>query len=200
MCETLLLDDPTDYGLKIVDLLWRKAAYDPIQIFKRDRQEYDESTMIEVQIMYRMHLSSVFGFYSNLLIKLAAMIKPHSNLNHFFDFIQLSNESKCRCAEAFRTIMCARISLAVNTNRSDNLTEALLKLLHKCLVCLGDISRYLSEFDGRTQAAEKYYTMAVLLDPEIGSLLSCRRCLNRPLQSFRDAIESTGYLVGSIEL
>ncbi|CAF1582643.1 unnamed protein product, partial [Adineta steineri] len=44
MCETLLLDDPIDYGLKIIDLLWRKAAYDPIQIFKRYRQEYDETT------------------------------------------------------------------------------------------------------------------------------------------------------------
>lgn len=36
------------------------------------------------------------------------------------------------------------------------------------LICLGDISRYLSEYDGCIQTAEKYYTMAVLLDPEIG--------------------------------
>ena len=168
MCETLLLDDPIDYGLKIIDLLWRKAAYDPIQIFKRDRQEYDESTMIEVQIKYRMHLSAVFGFYSNLLMKLAPIIKPHRNLHHFFDFIQLSSETKRRSADVSRSITCARISLAVHFNRNDNLVEGLLKLLHKCLVCLGDISRYLSEFDGATQTAEKYYTMAILLDPEIG--------------------------------
>jgi hypothetical protein len=96
MCETLLLDDPIDYGLKIIDLLWRKAAYDPIQIFKRYRQDTDESTIKEIQIMYRMHLLSIFGFYSNLLIKFVTMIKPYENLNHFFDFIQLFNENKCR--------------------------------------------------------------------------------------------------------
>ncbi len=95
MCETLLLDDPIDYGLKIIDLLWRKAAYDPIQIFKRYRQDYDESIITEIQIMYRMHLSSIFGFYSNLLIKFVSMIKPYHHLNHFFDFIQLFNENKC---------------------------------------------------------------------------------------------------------
>jgi hypothetical protein len=95
MCETLLLDDPIDYGLKIIDLLWRKAAYDPIQNFKRYRQDYDESLIKEIQIMYRMHLLSIFGFYSNLLIKFVSMIKPHRNLNHFFDFIQLFNENKC---------------------------------------------------------------------------------------------------------
>ncbi len=63
------------------------------------------------------------------------------------------------------------ISLAVHittTTKTENLIESLLKLIHKCLVCLGDISRYLSEYDKCTQTAEKYYTMAVLLDPEIG--------------------------------
>jgi hypothetical protein len=95
MCETLLLDDPIDYGLKIIDLLWRKAAYDPIQIFKRHRQDYEESLITEIQIMYRMHLLSIFGFYSNLLIKFVSIIKPYRNMNHFFDFIQLFNDNKC---------------------------------------------------------------------------------------------------------
>ena len=52
---------------------------------------------------------------------------------------------------------------------AENLIESLLKLVHKCLICLGDISRYLSDYDGCLQTAEKYYTMAVLLDSEIGS-------------------------------
>ena len=95
MCETLLLDDPIDYGLKIIDLLWRKAAYDPIQIFKRYRQATDPTVIKEIQIMYRMHLLSIYEFYSNLLIKFASMIQPHRNLQHFFDFIQLFNENKC---------------------------------------------------------------------------------------------------------
>lgn len=95
MCETLLLDDPIDYGLKIIDLLWRKAAYDPIQIFKRYRQDIDETTFKEIQIMYRMHLLSIFSFYSNLLIKFVSMLKPYKNYNHFFDFIQLFNDNKC---------------------------------------------------------------------------------------------------------
>ncbi|CAM2710767.1 unnamed protein product [Rotaria socialis] len=157
MCETLLFDDSIDYGLKIIDLLWRKAAYEPIQIFKRYRQDYDESTIVDVQISYRMHLLSVFGFYSNLLIKFVSMIKPYRNMSHFFDFIQLFNENK---------------SVNITTTKIDNLIESLLKLLHKCLVCLGDISRYLSEYDGCIQTAEKYYTMAVLLDPEIGMPLN----------------------------
>lgn len=96
MCETLLLDDPIDYGLKITDLLWRKAAYDPIQIFKRYRQDLDEATVKEIQIMYRMHLLATFGFYSDLLTKFVTMIKPYQNLQHFFDFIQLFNENKCK--------------------------------------------------------------------------------------------------------
>ena len=56
----------------------------------------------------------------------------------------------------------------IKTMKTDNLIESLLKLIHKCLVCLGDISRYLSEYDGCIQTAEKYYTMAVLLDHEVG--------------------------------
>jgi hypothetical protein len=68
--------------------------------------------------------------------------------------------------------MFVSISLAVHllptTIKIENLIESLLKLIHKCLVCLGDISRYLSEYDGCVQTAEKYYTMAILLDPEIG--------------------------------
>ncbi|CAF0760146.1 unnamed protein product [Rotaria sordida] len=163
MCETLLLDDPIDYGLKIIDLLWRKAAYEPIQIFKRYRQEYDETTIIEIEIMYRMHLLSVFGYYSNLLIKFVSMIKPYRNMNHFFDFIQLFNENK--------SINLTTITITTTT-KIENLIESLLKLIHKCLVCLGDISRYLSEYDGCMQTAEKYYTMAVLLDPEIGMPLN----------------------------
>lgn len=94
MCETLLIDDPIDYGSKIVDLLWRKGAYDPIQIFKRDRNEYDESTTIEFQITYRMHLSAVFSFYTNLLIKFSSMIKPYRNWNRFLDFMPFTNEIK----------------------------------------------------------------------------------------------------------
>ncbi|CAF3389469.1 unnamed protein product [Rotaria sp. Silwood1] len=178
MCETLLLDDPIDYGLKIIDLLWRKAAYEPIQIFKRYRQEYDETTIIEIEIMYRMHLLSVFGYYSNLLIKFVSMIKPYRNMNHFFDFIQLFNENKCMYDKfLFNKICSFWSSLAVNlttttTTKIENLVESLLKVIHKCLVCLGDISRYLSEYDGCIQTAEKYYTMAVILDPEIGMPLN----------------------------
>jgi hypothetical protein len=105
MCEILLLDDPIDYGLKIIDLLWRKAAYDPIQIFKRYRQDLDELIIKEIQIMYRMHLLSIFGFYSNLLIKFVSMIKPYRNLNHFFDFIQLFNENKCMNKSFFYSLI-----------------------------------------------------------------------------------------------
>lgn len=101
MCETLLLDDPIDYGLKIIDLLWRKAAYEPIQVFKRHRQDCDESVMKESEIMYRMHLLAIFGFYSNLLMKFAALIKPYRNLSHFFDFIQLFTDNNCMWLSVF---------------------------------------------------------------------------------------------------
>jgi hypothetical protein len=67
-------------------------------------------------------------------------------------------------------VFCISLALHITptTTKIENLIESLLKLIHKCLVCLGDISRYLSEYDGCIQTAEKYYTMAVLLDPEIG--------------------------------
>ena len=96
MCETLLFDDPVDYGLKIIDLLWRKAAYEPIQLFKREQHEYDERTALEIEILYRMHLAGMFSFYSNLSVKFAVMLKPHRNLSEFFDFVQFSSENKCR--------------------------------------------------------------------------------------------------------
>jgi hypothetical protein len=57
--------------------------------------------------------------------------------------------------------------------KTDNLIESLTRLLHKCLICLGDISRYLSEYDDCLHTAEKYYNMAILLDSEIGK---CHRC------------------------
>lgn len=57
----------------------------------------------------------------------------------------------------------------MNGVKTESLVESLAKLIHKSLIALGDISRYLSEFDHSTYTAEKYYTMAILLDPEIGS-------------------------------
>jgi len=67
-------------------------------------------------------------------------------------------------------VFCISLALHITptTTKIENLIESLLKLIQKCLVCLGDISRYLSEYDGCIQTAEKYYTMAVFLDPEIG--------------------------------
>lgn len=171
MCETLLLEDPIDYGLKIVDLLWRKAAYDPIQIFKRERDDYEDRIASEIEILYRMHLSAMFTFYSNLLIKFGLMLKPHRNLSEFFDFIMFPSDQK-RKRESFffwpNLFFQIDFSSAVLNCKMENFVESLMKHLHKCLVALGDLSRYLSEYDGSTQTAEKYYTMALLLDPEIG--------------------------------
>ena len=52
--------------------------------------------------------------------------------------------------------------------KSENFVESIVKLIHKCLISLGDVSRYLIEFDDCSLTAEKYYTMAILLDSEIG--------------------------------
>lgn len=60
------------------------------------------------------------------------------------------------------------ICSAVNVIKSENFVESIEKLIHKCLISLGDVSRYLSEFDDCSLTAEKYYTMAILLDSEIG--------------------------------
>jgi len=85
MCETLLFDDPIDYGSKIIDLLWRKVAYDPIQIFKRYRPDDNDSTMNDIRNQYRMHLLSIFAFYSTLLIKFVTLLKPYRNLTDFLE-------------------------------------------------------------------------------------------------------------------
>lgn len=68
--------------------------------------------------------------------------------------------------------------------------------MHKCLVCLGDISRYLSEYDGCTQIAEKYYTMAILLDSEIGLFVRLKDLLDSKVKCLGMPLNQLGTLSG----
>ncbi|CAF0743490.1 unnamed protein product, partial [Didymodactylos carnosus] len=171
LCETLILEDPCDYGQKVDDLLWRKVFYDPIQIVKRNHkqrggQSQPSPFIMQTEIMYKMHLSSTFGFYSNLLIKLCAAIKSILNLNGFLDYPILNDEQKRDLA------LSTTSSSLIQTDTSVVRKESLLKIIHKCLMCLGDVSRYQNEYEYSVQTAEKFYNMALLLNPDIGMPLN----------------------------
>jgi protein SMG5 len=115
----------------------------------------------EVETMYRLHLSSAYGFYNHLILRFQSEFNSFLQLDGFLDFPLLSIEKQPNIKET-------------SQENRELLKEVATRILHKFLICLGDLARYQIEYDpnGCTKLAYKYYQMSMILMPSNGMPLN----------------------------
>jgi hypothetical protein len=111
--------------------------------------------------MYRLHLSSAYGFYNHLILRFQSEFNSILQLDGFLDFPLLCIEKQPATKDS-------------SQENRDLLKEVATRILHKFLICLGDLARYQIEYDpsGCTKLAYKYYQMSLILMPSNGMPLN----------------------------
>ena len=159
-CETLIFREPIEYAKKAEEILWRRVFYEIIHIVKQNKKNLKCNA--EIETMYRLHLSSAYGFYNHLILRLQSEFNSVIHLDGFLDFPLLSIEKQ------------ATTTKESSQENRDLLKEVLTRILHKFLICLGDLARYQIEYDPTSCAklAYKYYQMSLILMPSNGMPLN----------------------------
>lgn len=154
-CEQLMFFNPIEYGRKAEEVLWRKVFYDVIQVIKRSRTHVRHHS--SVKTAYRTHLSAAAGYYQHLVFRLQREFSLR--LAGVIDFHLLPDPRTGRRNDP---------SLMKTINPS--IQEWAQRACHRCLICLGDISRYICDVDrmSLTTTPDRYYHQAFMLFPEIG--------------------------------
>lgn len=148
VCEHILLSGICDVARKTEEYLWRKAFYDIIQKLKCDKKALSSSKSLNS--VYSAHLQAALGFYHQLLVSLRN--RYNIPLHGMIDWIGLPQDSE------------------IGDNITKEQTDWAFKACQRCLIYLGDIARY--QIDILTEQndglAERYYHLAILLNPENG--------------------------------
>lgn len=131
--------------------------------------------------MYRLHLSSAYGFYNQLILRFQTEFNSVLPLDGFLDFPVLSYEKQPLNGKLLHPLsifwkskLFYTFEIANLQENTELLKEVLSRILHKFLICLGDLGRYQIEYDpnGCNKLAFKYYQMALILLPSNGMPLN----------------------------
>ncbi|XP_044006134.1 protein SMG5 [Aphidius gifuensis] len=157
-CERLLFKDPIGHAKKIEELLWRRGFYDAVSTAKKIVKT-NEWSKIEKSLLLT-HLSVGVGFYHHLILRIH--LENKLDLAGFIDFAYPQND-------------CYYVKDIKKQNQQqqqddEQLKECLMKIVHRSLVCLGDLARYKLEFDANwdPMIAMRYYKMAITIEPNYG--------------------------------
>ncbi|XP_034938965.1 protein SMG5 [Chelonus insularis] len=155
-CERLIFHDPVGHAKKIEELLWRRAFYDVVSTAKKLRQG---NVWNEVEkALLSTHLSVGVGFYHHLILKLQLEcnldIVSVDLISSRHDACLLDNDNEC-------------VSLKFQSKEAQ---QCVIRLIHRSLICLGDLTRYKIDLDPNwdPMIAMRYYKMAIGIDPNIG--------------------------------
>lgn len=154
-CERLMFYNPVEYGRKAEEVLWRKVFYDVIQVVKKNKDHVRRHGSVETA--YRTHLSAALGYYQHLVFRLQ---REYSlKLSGVIDYYLIHEQRPGRRGDP-STIKPVNPSVQEWAQRA----------CHRCLICLGDILRYICDLDhtATPTTAERYYHQAFILFPEIG--------------------------------
>lgn len=156
-CERLILKDPVGNVHKIEELLWRKAFYDVVYTAKKLRKSnfWNDSE----KALLSVHLAVGIGYYHHLILRL--QIEYDLDLAGVVDFVFIQNES---------VSSYARTKTGQFKTHTKEVKQCIMRLIHRSLVCLGDLTRYKLELDSNwdPMIANRYYKMAIAIDPNIG--------------------------------
>lgn len=156
-CERLLLKDPVGNVHKIDETLWRKAFYDVVYTAKKLRKGniWNDSE----KALLSVHLAVGVGYYHHLILRL--QIEYDLDLAGVVDFSFIQNES---------VSSYARTKMGQFKTHTKEVKQCVMRLIHRSLVWLGDLTRYKLELDSNwdPMIANRYYKMAIAIDPNIG--------------------------------
>lgn len=138
--------DPVQLGTKAMEVYWRKAYHEPVAL-ARQLCEGDSPNKVELALL-EAHLGAGIGHYHSTISTLAART---SSSAFALDFGQCAVSSY-----GFSSATPKKI-------RVEEGEEAWIEgAIVRCLVCLGDLGRYLVEFcNGGAALPARYYTLAL---------------------------------------
>ncbi|XP_024896612.1 protein SMG5 [Pteropus alecto] len=151
LCVKLMFLHPVDYGRKAEELLWRKVYYEVIQLIKTNKKHIHSRSTLECA--YRTHLVAGIGFYQHLLL-----------------YIQSHYQLELQCCIDWTHVTDPLIGCKKPVSASGKETDWAQMACHRCLVYLGDLSRYQNELAGvdTELLAERFYYQALSVAPQIG--------------------------------
>ena len=140
--------DPVQLGTKAMEVYWRKAYHEPVAL-ARQLREGDLLNRVEAALV-EAHLGAGIGHYHATISTLAAR-SSWSSSALALDFGQSPVSSY-----GFSSATPKKI-------RAEEGEEAWTEgAIVRCLVCLGDLGRYLVEFcNGAAALPARYYTLAL---------------------------------------
>ncbi|RNA44425.1 SMG5-like [Brachionus plicatilis] len=156
-CETLIFREPIQYAKKAEEILWRKGFYEIIRIIKLNKKNLKINS--EIESKYRLHLASAYGFYNHLILRFQSEFHSVLQLDGFLNFPLMSYE---------KALSQDKIE------KKELLREVAIRILHKLLICMGDLTRYHLEYDpnNSNKKDSKYYLMSLMLLPSNGMPLN----------------------------
>ncbi|XP_044771812.1 protein SMG5 isoform X4 [Neomonachus schauinslandi] len=142
---------PVDYGRKAEELLWRKVYYEVIQLIKTNKKHIHSRSTLECA--YRTHLVAGIGFYQHLLL-----------------YIQSHYQLELQCCIDWTHVTDPLIGCRKPVSASGKEMDWAQMACHRCLMYLGDLSRYQNELAGvdTELLAERFYYQALSVAPQIG--------------------------------
>ncbi|XP_053464278.1 nonsense-mediated mRNA decay factor SMG5 isoform X1 [Nycticebus coucang] len=151
LCVKLMFLHPVDYGRKAEELLWRKVYYEVIQLIKTNKKHVHSRSTLECA--YRTHLVAGIGFYQHLLL-----------------YIQSHYQLELQCCIDWTHVTDPLIGCKKPVSASGKEMDWAQMACHRCLVYLGDLSRYQNELAGvdTELLAERFYYQALSVAPQIG--------------------------------
>ncbi|XP_068988373.1 nonsense-mediated mRNA decay factor SMG5 [Bombus flavifrons] len=156
-CVRLITKDPVEYARKTEELLWRKAFYDIVYASKKLRKG-NAWTETE-KAMLSVHLAVGVGFYHHFILKL--QLEYGLDLVGAIDFAYVQNVTG---------LSSVKSKISQSKHHTEEAKQCVMRLIHRSLVCLGDLARYKLELDPYWDPliAKRYYKMAIAIDPNIG--------------------------------
>uniref|UniRef100_A0A8C9JI41 Nonsense-mediated mRNA decay factor n=1 Tax=Panthera tigris altaica TaxID=74533 RepID=A0A8C9JI41_PANTA len=151
LCVKLMFLHPVDYGRKAEELLWRKVYYEVIQLIKTNKKHIHSRSTLECA--YRTHLVAGIGFYQHLLL-----------------YIQSHYQLELQCCIDWTHVTDPLIGCKKPVSASGKEMDWAQMACHRCLMYLGDLSRYQNELAGvdTELLAERFYYQALSVAPQIG--------------------------------
>ncbi|KAB0800738.1 hypothetical protein PPYR_06477 [Photinus pyralis] len=147
-CERLIFSDPTLFGRKAEELLWRKCYYDVISAAKRlKKKEFTPKDISNIET----HINAGVGHYHHFILRLQYQFQL--DVKDVVDFAMFQNILK-----------------KSNTCTSKPELEWAQQSVHRCLIYLGDLNRYKLEIYPTWDPglSIRCYLRAIEFKPEYG--------------------------------
>ncbi|XP_022705992.1 uncharacterized protein LOC111270182 isoform X2 [Varroa jacobsoni] len=154
--EKLMFSSPLEFGRQAEDILWKKAFYEPVARFKSKR---DQMSPLQQRLIEQLLLSGL-GTYQQVLSRL--------ELDFGAPLIGIIDAALSRVGW---DVTIGRRVNEFPVEQHSELREWALQCAYRCLLALGDLSRYLHDLCGQgtsgvsphRSAAFRFYHQAVLV-------------------------------------